>query len=337
MARGESLLRQWKILNILQSHRVGIALQDLADLAGYTLRTIQRDLRLLEQSGFPVMHDQNEFGKRFWRLPSRFLDGKGLVLSLTEALSLYFARELLSPLAGTTLAEGLDSVVGKVRAMLPRTALQHFDGVGGRILLRSAGRTDYARHKQTVAVLSEAVQADRSVEITYRSVWRGERYTAVVNPYGLVYFDGDLYLVAFSERARAIRVFKVTRVLQAKPLASGFRRPEGFSLEHYFHGSFGIMQPGDGEFDAVIEFSPDVAPIVEERQWHPSQRIRSGEDGKLVVSFRLRNTTEFERWLLSFGPRARVLKPPALRRRIRDALRAAADAYDVPAPVRRCP
>ena len=80
MARGESLLRQWKLLKILQSRRQGISLRDLAGLAGYTERTIQRDLSLLIEAGYPISHDDDEFGKRFWRLPSQFLERDGIVL-----------------------------------------------------------------------------------------------------------------------------------------------------------------------------------------------------------------------------------------------------------------
>ncbi|MGB9626851.1 MAG: helix-turn-helix transcriptional regulator [Phycisphaerae bacterium] len=327
MARGESLLRQWKLLKILQSRRVGISLRDLAGLAGYTERTIQRDLRLLREAGFPVTHNDDEFGKRFWRLPSQFLEREGIVLSVTEAVSLYFARELLAPLSGTSLAEGLDSVIGKIRALLPQTALEHFAELGERILVRMPGQTDYRRHKQTVSILSEAVQTDQVVEITYRSVWRGERYTAAVHPYGLVYFEGDLYLVGYSERSRAVRVFKVPRILEARRTATRFRRPAGFSLESQFHGSFGIMQPRGGEIEAVVEFDPSVAAIIEERQWHPSQKLTAGPDGKLVASYRLGNTVEFERWIMSFGPRARILRPQSLRNTIRNNLLAAAEAY----------
>ncbi len=328
MARGESLLRQWKLLKILQSRRTGTSLGDLADLAGYTERTIQRDLRLLIEAGFPISHDQDVFGKRFWRLPSQFLERENTVLSLTEAVSLYFAKELLAPLTGTSLAEGLDSVIDKIRTLLPQTALEHFAQLGDRILVRSAGQTDYRKHKQTVSVLSEAVQTDRVVQITYRSVWRGDKYTAAVHPYGLVYFEGDLYLVGHSERSKAVRVFKVTRILEARKTATGFRRPEGFSLDEHFLGSFGIMQPGDGEMEALVEFDPSIAAIIEERQWHPSQRLRASPDGKLLANYRLNNTVEFERWIMSFGPHAHVLKPPVLRKRVHDMLLAALQGYD---------
>ncbi len=327
MARGESLLRQWQLLNFLQRNRRGITLGDLSGLSGYSERTIQRDLKLLSEAGFPVSHQTNDYGKRFWRLPPDFLRREGLVLSLTEAIALYFARQLLSPLQGTEFAEGLDSVITKIRSMLPETALDHFKELSGLILVRGKGRADYARHKKTIQAFSEAVRTRRVARVTYRSVWRGETYTADVHPYGLVYFEGDLYLVAHSERSQGIRVFKITRVLGVELTPARFSRPAHFSLEEHFHGSFGIMPPDGQETEVLVEFHPKVSALIEERQWHPSQQLQKTDSGWLRASYRLSNTAEFRRWILGFGAHARVLRPAALRRAIAEALTAALAAY----------
>jgi len=327
MARGESLARQWRILKILQSRRTGISLRDLAGLAGYGERTIQRDLRLLMDLGFPITHEDDEFGKRFWRLPSSFVEKQGIVLSVTEAISLYFARQLLSPLTGTMLADGLESVIDKIQSMLRASALDHFAELGEVILVRSAGQTDYSRHKETIRLVSEAVRNSRVLQITYRAVWRGEKYTVAIHPYGIVYFEGDLYVVAYSERSRAVRVFKLTRILDTELMAGRFRRPADFSLEGYFHGSFGIMQPGR-ETEVIVEFDESAAALIEERRWHPSQTLRRGANGRIVATYRLGNTVEFKRWVLGFGPHARVVAPPSLRQEVRDALDAAARMYE---------
>ena len=53
VARGESLIRQWKLLSALQSNRVGVCLDDLADIVGYNRRTVQRDLRMLKEAVIP--------------------------------------------------------------------------------------------------------------------------------------------------------------------------------------------------------------------------------------------------------------------------------------------
>ncbi|HOB75493.1 MAG TPA: transcriptional regulator [Phycisphaerae bacterium] len=341
MGRGDSLLRQWQLLNFLQKNRRGITLRDLADLSGYSARTIQRDLKLLSDAGFPVSHETNDYGKRFWRLPPDFLHREGLVLSITEAVALYFARQLLSPLQGTEFAHGLDSVISKIRAMLPETALDYFQELSGLILVRGQGRADYARHKHTIQAFSQAIRTRSVVRITYKAVWRGETYTTEVHPYGLVYFEGDLYVVGHSERSRAMRVFKITRTLHVEVTRTRFQRPTTFSLEEYFHGSFGIMPSGAHETQVVVEFHPQIAPLIEERQWHPSQRFERTDSGWVRISLRLRNTLEFKRWVLGFGHQARVIHPPALRKEIAEALSAALALYREPSlctpPARRKP
>lgn len=328
MARGDSLLRQWQLLNFLQKSRRGMSLRDLSALAGYSERTIQRDLKLLADAGFPVTHETNDYGKRFWRLPADFLHREGLVLSVTEAVGLYFARQLLSPLQGTEFAEGLDSIIGKIRGMLPETALDHFKALTGLILVRGKGQTDYSRHKQTIQALSNAVRTQRIALVTYKSVWRGETYEAAVHPYGMVYFEGDLYMVGHSERAREIRLFKIARVLGVEMTNIRFHRPAHFSLDELFQGSFGIMPTEGQEREVIAEFHPRVAVLIEERQWHPSQKLERTDAGWLRAIYLLKNTTEFKRWILGFGPYARVLQPPSLRRELAETLKAAIAIYE---------
>jgi len=38
---------------------------------------VQRDLKVLRQVGFPVEHEDRDFGKRFWKLSPRFLEREG--------------------------------------------------------------------------------------------------------------------------------------------------------------------------------------------------------------------------------------------------------------------
>ncbi|MFO8011911.1 MAG: carboxymuconolactone decarboxylase family protein [Phycisphaerae bacterium] len=107
MPRGQPLIRQWNLLKTLQAHRFGIAADELAERLRISKRQVQRDLKVLRQVGFPVEHEDRDFGKRFWKLAPHFLEHEGLVLSLTETVSLYLARQMLSPLAGTPFGDGV--------------------------------------------------------------------------------------------------------------------------------------------------------------------------------------------------------------------------------------
>jgi len=321
VARGESLIRQWKLLSALQSNRVGVCLDDLADIVGYNRRTVQRDLRMLQEAGFPLEHEADEAGKRFWRLPPGLIERQAIILSFPEAVSLYLARQLLAPLTGTLLAEGLDSLIQKIRSTLPQQALRHFEHLHELIAVRAAGQPDYRRHADQLRVLSEAVASCRAVQITYRGAWRAEQYSTFIHPYGIVFYGGELYVPAYSVRAGAIRLFKVSRISRAELSAQRFTRPGDLRLEDLFTGSFGIVRPTGGKpIDIICRFDGPVAVLVTERQWHRSQRIQSRREGSLLVRYRLGETSEFKRWIKGLGPGAAVLKPDWLRREIRAEL-----------------
>jgi predicted DNA-binding transcriptional regulator YafY len=77
----------------------------------------------------------------------------------------------------------------------------------------------------------------------------------------------------------------------------------------------------------VIRFSADQAPYVREREWHPTQQIRTLRDGRIELTFRAGGTFEIIRWILGWGAAAELLRPAALRRKVAKVLRGAASVY----------
>jgi predicted DNA-binding transcriptional regulator YafY len=63
-----------------------------------------------------------------------------------------------------------------------------------------------------------------------------------------------------------------------------------------------------------VRFDRAVARYVKESVWHPSQRLTPEADGGLIAEFDLSDTAEIKSWISSFGRRAEVLAPAALRR-----------------------
>ena len=51
---------------------------------------------------------------------------------------------------------------------------------------------------------------------------------------------------------------------------------------------------------------------MQESRWHGSQKLTTQPDGSLIAEFSLPDTQEIKRWIMSFGPNAKVLGPEAL-------------------------
>ena len=50
--RGTQMVRQWKIIRLMETHRSGISGNDLATELDIPLRTVYRDLEAIQEAGF---------------------------------------------------------------------------------------------------------------------------------------------------------------------------------------------------------------------------------------------------------------------------------------------
>ena len=101
-----------------------------------------------------------------------------------------------------------------------------------------------------------------------------------------------------------------------------------FSIGRYLEQSFGVFaRPTKTKHTIHIAFDSFAAPLVQERQWHPSQKVKQLRDGGIELSLTLGNLEEVERWILSWGRHAQVLAPPELKERIANTVSALANSY----------
>lgn len=330
MPRGDALKRQWSLVQALQTQRYGLTLDELANRLECNRRTIQRDINVLRDVGLPINYEVvDPQGQRRYTLPHGYLDRSELLLTITEALSLYLAKAFLSPLAGTSLGEAFDKLVQRIEQSLSAKTVRHFRDLQALLLVLPAGHADYSRHKEVVCAIDTAVRERRVLSITYHSQWRGDDYTTDVHPYGLVFWQSDVYLVAYSCRAESIRSFKIPRIRQAALTPRTFSRPEDFDLEDYFSCSLSITREGE-PFEALVEFTGPAIALATERRWHPSQRVVAESDGRIVVKMKISDPIGLKQWVRSFGPHACLLAPESLRCQMRTELAAALARYDSP-------
>lgn len=202
------------------------------------------------------------------------------------------------------------------------------------------GWSDYSRKAELIDSLVTAIEDHRVTAIGYISLRSTEEVSQYdLYPLSLIYWRGALYLIADSPGHGQIRTFKVDRIQSAQVLQLPFATRQSFDPEAHLQHSFGIFQ-SDAEPQWVrVAFRGDVGRLLEERQFHPSQKVSRLRDGRWIADFQLSTFEEFQSWVLSWGAMAEVLEPASLRDQVAVALRESLAAYESPAeePVRRRP
>ena len=325
MGRNAQLIRQWAILKQIETTR-WTTISDLSEHHAVSTKTIRRDLAALMEAGFPL-YDERYDGKVYWRLNEEY---KGLPLanlSLSEIAAMYFSKKLVVNLAAPPFSSDIASAFKKIEGALPTKNIEFLDSLDSMITVRGDAPKEFERSKEAIRVLIEAIGEEMAVRMIYFSVHSQQKKTYTAHPYHIMYFRGGIYLFAYVPEYQQIRTFAVERIETIEKLRESFDKPADFSIESHMESAFGLIR--EEPFDVEVIFGRDVSEYVRSRVWHPSQRVRELDRGRISMKMHVGGEFELVSWILSFGASAIAVSPERLRRRVETELARSLDNYRV--------
>jgi predicted DNA-binding transcriptional regulator YafY len=296
----------------------------LAEELEVSSKTVQRDLDFMrDRLGLPIEYDQLHFGFYYTEPVSSF---PNIEISEGELVALYVGQKALAQYKGTSFEAPLSTAFRKITDGLRDTISVTWGDLDSAISFRSTGRSVADVH--LFEQLSHAVFKRLEVRFEYKKP-EGARYEQrYVQPYHLGSVENLWYLFAFDLDRQQLRTFALPRIRDVRVSKTKFRRPLDFSIGKFLGESFGVFtKPTKTKHTVRIVFDAFAALRIEERQWHPSQKIKQLRDGDIELSLTLGNLEEIERWILSWGSHAQVLAPAELKERIGKTVSALAETY----------
>ncbi|WHZ25095.1 MAG: hypothetical protein OJF47_004207 [Nitrospira sp.] len=301
-----------------------MSINELSDEFGVSRRQIYRDMDRIQEEGHPLEQSDGD-GEKTWRLPLGYKGLPPIMVSPYELMALHFAKRHLDYLAGTPFVDDLDSLIKKVEGGLSHKVFNHLARINQVFLPRSGPVRDYAGQKVILKQLQKALLLQCTVVLRHRRPDYDEPTEHRVDPYVLLLYQFGLYLVGYSHRAEALRMFAVERVVSVEVLDERFSLSEELQVGRVYDNLFGLV---DEPAQTVrIQFAPDVAYLVKERRWHPSQQNEIQKDGSVIATFTAGGMEELASWILSWGSAARVLEPQVLVEAVTSHLARAVERY----------
>jgi proteasome accessory factor B len=317
----DRLARFYRVLRFLAAHPEGASVDAVAGFVGMSRRTVYRDLRALEgEIGIPLWND----GGRWGIVEGAFLPP--LRLTLDEAVAFFLAARLTAQ-----FADRYDPDTGaafqKLAEILPPVVARHLE----RTIDVLASRPPDERLTRNLRLLARAWAERRVVELTYDtatySPGRPPRRSRV-HPY-LIEASATtraLYLMGYDESRAAVRTFKLQRVLELSIAPDTFEPPDPAVVQEGLDRAWGVIADQE-EVEVELRFDAEIAGLVTETTWHPTERVTREADGSIVWRARVPGTLEIRRWILQWGAQVEVLAPPELREEIAATFRSAAARY----------
>ena len=304
----------------------GVPLRRLADEFGITPDQMRRDLSALWMCGLPglgggdlIEMDYEAFENDpdgLVRIENADYLDRPLRLGSTEASALMVGLLALRESGTTDSREVVDRVLAKLETAAA-------DGAPVAIAAHATPRS--VDVSGTGAVLTEALNADRQVRITYYVPSRDETTQRDVDPLELLERDGHEYLDAWCHLVDGRRLFRVDRIDAVERLD----RTRAHADEPHRDLDAGLFEAGPDARRARLRLAPEARWVVD---YHPVEAVTPLPDGAVEAVLPYGDPRWLVRLVLALAPAAQVLEPPELAVQVRQGAAAALSLYGVTDP-----
>lgn len=284
-------------------HRIcaepGKTAKQLAEETGRTERTIFRDIKELEEAGFPIYNDN---GYRF--AADAFLPS--LNLSPSELFSLFVAVRMLEAQDDHDLGDEARRGLEKI---LRATSERKRPDLGN---MRDSIQVSEVTKETGVGLLGKmqgALSSGLQLELTYQGMEDNEARTRLVDPLGLFCYRQVWYLHAHDHGKDGLRNFRLSRISDARKTDQPVKHEAKLELDEASYHKWDV----EGQQKQTVRFrvTRSLARWLKENPPHPSQTFHDH-----VVTYQVSNPLEMTRWITSlYG--LEVLEPDELREELR--------------------
>ena len=320
----DRLERFYKIDQLLKDRTV-VSFTLFKEALGMSRASVKRDLEYMrERFHAPIEYDRSLNGYRFGRPRSgpRY-ELPGLWFNASEALALLTTLQLLTNLQPELLDRQIAPLVERLRAILGSGDHSWKDVLKRIKIFLPERRESKAAH---FSVIAAALLKRTRVWIKHYNRKEDRETEREISPQRLVHYRDNWYVDGYCHLREDLRSFAVDAIREAARREARAKEIPDADLDEYLGGGYGIFAGRKVQW-ATLKFTPEAARWVSAQNWHPKQRARVEKDGSYVLELPYAEDRELVMEILKHGADVEVLAPAALRKRLAESLKEAAERY----------
>jgi predicted DNA-binding transcriptional regulator YafY len=316
--------RLYHLHNILNQRRTPISRHDLMERLECSQATLYRLVaELRDFLGAPL--EQHPDTRHFYydRSYDQPFELPGIWISPDELQALLTARQVLGNVQPGLLEGELDSLQGRISALLRQKGVETDEGDSRIHIQAVAGRAVPEHLFQDVL---GALIKRQQLHIHYHGRRRDEVSERDISPQRLTQYKNSWYLDAWCHRAGGLRSFALERVREQSLLEGEALDVDAAELAAHFDQSYGIFS-GPAKHIATLRFTPEMSRWVAEEQWHPDQQGEMDASGGWTLKVPFSDPRELIMDIMRYGAEVEVISPRSLRDSVAASARDAALIY----------
>lgn len=298
----KKIFRLIYILNKLDSGEK-VTTQSLAQEFNVSLRTVQRDIVLLDMAGFPLICLEKGVHS--------FVEGfslKKMKISGEEASLLSLLYDIVKEL-GSAFENPFRNILRKVISEKYDTPFYVKIPEGVKLNKEYSFLND----------LERAIDDNQKIMVRYKALEVGKEEDFKLRPLKIIFYDGFWYLLSQTDDKNCLPKFRLENIKKVKVLDEYFEPPE--NLKTILDESVNIWFSEKRDKKVILEVNKDASKYFRQRIYFPLQKIAQGDkDGSLVVECWVDNYNEVIPTILRWIQYVNIIEPKELREEIKGIL-----------------
>ena len=300
------------ILIQLQSQRV-VKAQEIATRFEISLRTVYRDVKALEEAGIPVI---GEAGVGYslvdgYRLPP-------VMFTREEAAAFLTAEKLVEKLTDAATSNDYKSAMYKIKAVLRTGEKDYLASMDSHIeVLKSQRQLQSRSDLNLIPTIMRSISEKKVLTINYFTHYRQENTVRSIEPIGAIYLDNYWHLIAFCRMRNAVRDFRMDRISNLSLTGEDFQNQHP-TLQEYIKNDC-----KDHELhEVVMQVDKKIHRYLDDQKYYNGFVSETHEENQVIMNFFTASLEGFARWFMMYGDQAKIIKPVALKDKIKKIIAA---------------
>lgn len=324
ITRADRVIQLFAILISNPSKSYSISdLMEALEIPEKERRNVQRDMNLLTSVNggtyIRVIGDQRAF-----RYQSAIKSADKLLFPNFENTVLHFVFlqriANMYPAASETVTDLLEKIRKSLPASEKKAVEQLAQDLNSRILFAGTPPMFEEDSSEKIKIILRAIHERRKILVTYISETGNIPHIRI--PLMVILYQGEIYIGCESQtRPGDTYTLKFRRIQKVELTKETFQdNPKTLEmLRKRVQLGSAIYGPQDPKAEDVeIVFNGSARHYLEERPFQRSMKMEKLRDGHLLVTMKALNDELLFRWVLSYADSAEVIKPIALRKKLRE-------------------
>ena len=282
-------------------------------------RQVQEYKSELEQAGIFINSQSGKYGgysiapgSRYLSIPVRDMD-----LSILDRVSDFLTK------SNNMYSDEYKNSINRIKSNFKKR--EYIDEQVKYFYIYPGSSVNKEKEIKLCEQISDAYSMKNKIEIGYKSIKSGES-ERVLHPYGIYNYEGDIYLIAYCEKRKEVRDFKLCRISKLNIMDEKYKIDEKFDIHEYTKNSIGNFK-GE-ELDIHLIIREPFSTVVSEKRWSSKQSIKELSDGSIDFKARMMGYEQIKSWILGMGPSVTVLEPQKLVDDVKEDIKKMMSTYN---------